>query len=253
MIRVTLPLLMMGIALGGETHQFSHFQHVKKEDLACTDCHNKTINSTTLADARLGLKLNACAKCHSDDTNFNTPKPIVLADSSFRIQRADGPDLKFNHKAHIGANVECASCHGQLIGPPDSGQAVVAVVPAKNLLEMQSCMECHVKKAEVACLTCHTKIDKPISHMSAAWVRGEAHGLQSELGNQDCSMCHEKGQVTTCAECHMGSDARKVHGLNYRFNHGVDVKFKKSDCSVCHAPLDQFCADCHEGKGRQLR
>jgi len=247
---------MIGFALGGETHQFSHYQHVKTEELDCSDCHNKTIKSTSLADSRVGLTLKACVKCHSDDSTFQTPKPIVLIDASFRIKRAEDADLKFNHKAHLSANVDCASCHGQLVAPGDSAPAATAApasVPMKNLLAMQSCMECHVRKADVSCLTCHTKIDKPLNHMSDVWLRGEGHGLQSNLNNQDCSMCHEKGEVTTCAECHMGNDARKVHGLNYRFKHGVDVKFKKSDCSVCHAPLDQFCADCHEGKGRQLR
>jgi hypothetical protein len=51
----------------------------------------------------------------------------------------------------------------------------------------------------------------------------------------------------------MGTDARAVHGLNYRFNHGTDVKFKKMDCAVCHQPLEQFCGDCHEGAGRPSR
>ena len=247
MKRVTLPLLMWGIVLGGETHQFSHYQHVKTEELVCTDCHTKTINSTTLANARLGLTLKACVKCHDDDSNFKTPKPIVLADPSFRLNRAEGPDLKFNHKAHVSAKVECASCHGEIMAPSDSGKAAM---PVKNLLAMKNCMECHLQKAEISCLTCHTKIDKPLNHMSALWLRGVGHGMQSDLSNQDCSMCHEKGSITTCTECHMGSDARKVHGLNYRFNHATDVKFKKLDCAVCHAPLDQFCADCHEGKGR---
>ncbi len=250
MIRVTLPLLMVGIALAGETHKFSHYQHVKTEELVCSDCHNKTTNSTSLAGARVGLTLKSCEKCHSDDSNFKSPKPIVLIDPSFRINRTDDAELKFDHKAHTTAKVECATCHGQLVAP---GEFVPAAQKVENLLGMKSCMECHVRKAEISCLTCHTKVEKPLNHIGAVWLRGQGHGLESNLNNQDCSMCHEKGEVTTCAECHMGSDARKVHGLNYRFNHGTDVKFKKSDCSVCHAPLDQFCSDCHEGKGRKLR
>ena len=244
MSKVILPLLMVGFAFAGQTHRFSHYQHVKTEELECTDCHNKTMNSTTLDKARVGLTLKSCEKCHSDDSEFTTPKPIVLVDSSFRIRRMEGPDLKFNHKAHVSAKVECAACHGLLA---DTGHAVA---PMKNAFTMKTCMECHLQKAEVACLTCHTKLDKPLNHLSTAWLRSEAHGIESNVKDQDCSMCHESGTVTTCAECHMGSDARKVHGLNYRFNHGVDVKFKKLDCSVCHAPLNQFCADCHEGKGR---
>ncbi len=250
MKQVTLPLLIWGIALGGETHQFSHYQHVKTEGLECTDCHIKTMVSTTLAEARVGLTLQACVKCHDDDSDFQTPKPIVLADPSFRLVRSDDPDLKFNHRAHVLAKVQCAACHGTILDSSDTGHALQ---PAKNLLTMESCMQCHVQKAQVACLTCHTKVDEPLNHLSALWIRSMGHGMQANLNKQDCSMCHDKGSITTCAECHMGNDARKVHGLNYRFNHGIDVKFKKLDCAVCHAPLDQFCGDCHEGKGRVSR
>lgn len=246
MKQVTLPLLLIGFAFGGGTHQFSHFQHVKTEELECTDCHTKTMYSTTLAESRVGLTLKACEKCHADDSEFTTPKPIVLADPSFRIQRMDAGGLKFNHKAHISAKVQCTACHGDVLVPGDS----VAALKIPNPLTMKSCMECHLQRAEISCLTCHDKIEKPVDHLSATWLRSQGHGMQSNLRDPDCALCHDKGQITTCDECHMGGDARKVHGPNYRFNHGIDVRFKKLDCSVCHAPLDQFCADCHEGKGR---
>lgn len=249
MIRVTLPLLMLGIAFGGETHKFSHFQHVKTEELVCSDCHGKTMNSTTLPASRVGLTLKSCDKCHSDDSAFRTEKAIELSDPSFLVKRAEG-DLKFNHKSHRSAKVECATCHGELVEKLDSG---AAPAPAGNLLSMQTCMDCHMQKADISCLSCHDKLDKPLDHMSALWLRSAGHGMQANLNDKDCAMCHEKGEIATCDDCHKGSDARVAHGLNYRFNHGIDVKFKKMDCSVCHAPLDQFCADCHEGKGRQLR
>lgn len=247
MIRVTLPLLLIGVAFAGDTHKFSHFNHVKKEELVCSDCHGKTMNSTSLSQARAGLTLKSCDKCHSDDSNFSAPKPIVLVDPSFRIERAVAPDFKFNHKAHAASKVACASCHGELADPEIPAQSA----SAGSRLGMRDCMECHLQKADVSCLSCHDKVEKPLSHMLASWKRSEGHGLKSGLAEKDCAMCHEDGQVTTCSDCHLGDDAKKVHGLNYRFNHGIDVKFKKLDCAVCHAPLDQFCADCHEGKGRQ--
>jgi hypothetical protein len=27
------------------------------------------------------------------------------------------------------------------------------------------------------------------------------------------------------------------------------VKFKRLDCTTCHTPVQQFCADCHEKQG----
>lgn len=253
-LAAALPTLLLGFALGEEAHQFSHTQHVVKEDLACTDCHSKTINSTTLAGARVGLTLKACEKCHSDDSAFAKPKPIVLADPSFRIVRMEDPTLKFDHKAHVTAKVQCSECHGQVSQPAPAGDSTVKSAPQVNLLTMKNCMQCHMQKqtADVACLSCHTKVEKPLTHMSAVWLKSQGHGLQANLG-KDCSMCHEQGAVTTCEECHAGTDARKVHGPNYRFSHGPDVRFHKMDCATCHAPLDQFCADCHEGKGKAAR
>jgi hypothetical protein len=248
-LAMALPSLLMGLALGQEAHQFSHTRHVVKEELTCSDCHAKTMNSTSLGRARVALTLKTCEKCHSDDTAFARPKPIAM-DSVFRIANLGDSTLKFNHKAHLVAKVECASCHGKLPAVFDS---TAAVPPAADLRTMKNCMECHVQKAQIACLTCHTKVEKPMNHLSAAWPQSQGHGLQSNLGNQDCSMCHEQGSITTCEECHAGNDARKVHGLNYRFSHGPDVRFHKLDCAVCHAPLDQFCADCHEGKGKAAR
>ena len=250
-LAAALPTLLLGLARGEEAHQFSHTRHVVKEELSCSDCHAKTINSTTLTRARVDLTLKTCEKCHSDDSEFAKPKPIAM-DSVFRIANIDDSTLKFNHKAHVMANVKCATCHGQL---PAAFDSTAQVPPTADVRTMKNCMECHLQnqKADIACLTCHTKVEKPVTHMSAVWLKSQGHGMQANLGNKDCSMCHEQASITTCDECHAGADARKVHGPNYRFSHGPDVRFHKMDCATCHAPLDQFCADCHEGKGKAAR
>lgn len=251
MNKVWIPLFLWGMSFGGETREFSHHQHVKVEELQCSDCHSKTMNSTAIMDtAKVNHK--TCLKCHDDDEDFKTVKPLTMTDPSFAIRnRAEKGSLKFSHKAHVGAKVECAQCHGDVL---PKGAAPAGLAEA-DPLSMRNCMECHVQKAEVSCLTCHDKVEKPLSHLSAAWLKSEGHGLQSNLKGKDCAMCHEQGHAEggECNDCHMGVDARKVHGLNYRFNHGTDVKFKKMDCSVCHQPLEQFCGDCHEGKGRPAR
>lgn len=255
MNKAWIPLFLWGMSFGGESREFSHHQHVKTEELKCSDCHSKVMNSTARLDsAKVSHK--TCVKCHDDDESYKEVKPLVMTDPSFAIrERAEKGSLKFSHKAHSQAQVDCAQCHGDVL---PKGAAPAGLSDA-NPLSMRSCMECHVRKAEVSCLTCHDKVEKPLNHLSAAWLKSEGHGLQSNLKGQDCAMCHDEAMagvgadVGDCAECHMGTDARKVHGLNYRLNHGTDVKFKKLDCAVCHAPLEQFCGDCHEGKGRPAR
>ena len=248
MTKGLLTLFLCGAGWGAGNTEFSHYQHVKTEELQCSDCHDKTMGSRGLEDLA-PVSDKTCIKCHDDDSGFTVVRPLVMTDLSFKIhEKSEKGSLKFSHKTHgKKAGMECARCHGEVLD-------VGAAAPAKrgpNPLAMKSCMECHVKKAEISCLTCHDEVEKPLNHLSVAWLRSEGHGLASNLKGQDCEMCHE--QTGDCAECHMGTDARKVHGLNYRFNHGTDVRFGKSDCSVCHQPLDQFCADCHEGVGGPAR
>ena len=61
---------------------------------------------------------------------------------------ADTAHVKFNHAPHVRANVDCATCHGNI------GGGTVAQVNVK--LSMGFCVNCHnEKKAPVDCLTCH--------------------------------------------------------------------------------------------------
>jgi hypothetical protein len=213
------------------------------------------MKTSRLEDIKGGVSPKTCMKCHDGEDGFEKARPVVMLDSSFRIpRRAEKGSLKFSHKAHVGADVDCSKCHGETI---EAG-VVPSATAARFALQrttMKSCMQCHVKEqAETSCLTCHDKVSPPTGHMNAFWMRSEGHGLQSSLKTADCAVCHDKtGQVGDCADCHMGTDARKMHGAIYRYSHGTDVKFKKMDCATCHQPLNQFCGDCHEGKGRPAR
>ena len=56
--------------------------------------------------------------------------------------------MKFNHAPHIRANVDCATCHGNIKDQ---------TVAQRNVeLTMGYCVNCHNQnKAPVDCLTCH--------------------------------------------------------------------------------------------------
>ena len=40
----------------------------------------------------------------------------------------------------------------------------------------------------------------------------------------------------------------RVHGLDYRFTHGIDAKGKESTCMTCHE-TETFCVECHNSSG----
>jgi len=55
---------------------------------------------------------------------------------------------RFTHKPHIGAGIECTTCHGEVAG--------MAVMRQARSLEMGWCLNCHRQKsAPTDCLTCH--------------------------------------------------------------------------------------------------
>ena len=63
------------------------------------------------------------------------------------VKMADD-NVKFNHAPHIRANVECATCHG------DVAQQTVAQRSVEHT--MGFCVNCHnERQASVDCLTCH--------------------------------------------------------------------------------------------------
>ena len=39
----------------------------------------------------------------------------------------------------------------------------------------------------------------------------------------------------------------RVHDLNYRYSHGIDLKGKTSECQTCHQ-TETFYAECHDSK-----
>jgi hypothetical protein len=61
----------------------------------------------------------------------------------------DLPDfVRFTHKRHVGAGVECQECHG----PVETMERVVRV----SDLTMGWCLDCHQQRnAEIDCLICH--------------------------------------------------------------------------------------------------
>lgn len=131
--------------------EFPHDVHIGME-ISCTVCH-EGVEIGPVA----GLpSVSTCMICH-----------IVIATDRERIQQLtalseQGIDLawkrvygyvpeahvRFNHAPHIRAEVECATCHGNI------GEQTIA---QRNVdLTMGFCVNCHNENsASVDCLTCH--------------------------------------------------------------------------------------------------
>lgn len=132
--------------------EFPHNTHVEK-GLACTEyCHEAVTKGP-----KAGLpSVNTCLICHAA---IATDKPRIqqitaLSEKGIDLnwQRVYGfaqtAHVRFNHAPHIRANVECATCHGDI-----AHQTVAQRNVDHN---MGFCVNCHrEKRASNDCLTCH--------------------------------------------------------------------------------------------------
>ena len=130
---------------------FPHKVHLEKKAV-CTDCH-ESVEKGPIAGIP---SVKTCMICHSQ---IATDKPLIkqvteYSDKGIEIpwQRVYGftreAHVRFNHAPHIRANVECATCHGDL--------AKQTVAERSVDHGMGFCVDCHrEKKASNDCLTCH--------------------------------------------------------------------------------------------------
>ncbi len=129
---------------------FSHALHVEQARMDCQFCH---------AYARRGPvagipSVQRCVGCHQDILS-EAPEILKVLDyweneepiPWVRIHNL--PDhVRFNHKAHLRAGIDCAECHG------DVGQMTIA--RQVSSLTMGWCVDCHeTHNASRDCLICH--------------------------------------------------------------------------------------------------
>jgi hypothetical protein len=130
--------------------EFSHRIHAQEQGMSCLYCH---------ASARRGPvaglpSLERCMGCH---VRVAADKPEVQKLAKYWNDKQaipwlrvhDLPDyVRFNHKRHVAASVDCRECHGDVARM----EAAVRV----SDLQMGFCIDCHEKRgASIDCLTCH--------------------------------------------------------------------------------------------------
>ena len=167
--KLILPLLFIGLLLLGilvvaglgfhwyineskplQPIAFSHNLHIEKAGLDCTHCHYYVDKSP-----RAGIPaVQVCMKCHE---KVAADKPEIKKLKSYWDKKEPIPWIKvhvqpwhvrFTHKRHIKANIECTYCHGEI-------KAMDTVRKVRSL-EMGWCVTCHRENnAPTDCLNCH--------------------------------------------------------------------------------------------------
>jgi hypothetical protein len=131
---------------------YNHRPHIEVAELECNFCHTGV---DTGPDAGIP-GVNTCMMCHEF---IATDKPVIQEVIAYRDRGEDIPwqrvygwtdeaHVKFNHAPHIRAEVQCATCHG------DVAQMGVAERAVDHT--MGFCVNCHRQEgASNDCLTCH--------------------------------------------------------------------------------------------------
>ena len=131
---------------------FPHSTHVEKK-LSCTDYCHESAEKGPIA----GLpSVKTCMICHE---SIAVDRPLIKALADYRKrghdiswQRVYGyvaqSHVRFDHRPHVLAKVDCATCHGNV------AQQTVA---ERNVdLSMGFCVGCHkARQAPNECVTCH--------------------------------------------------------------------------------------------------
>ncbi|HVS15184.1 MAG TPA: cytochrome c3 family protein [Thermoanaerobaculia bacterium] len=163
---------------------YSHALHVGQLRLDCRYCH-ASVEQSAVANVP---PTKVCMNCHHVVLKESALlEPIRTSLESGRPMRwvrvHDLPDyVFFDHAAHVGAGVGCASCHGAV-------QEMVVVTQVEPL-SMAWCLDCHRDPAP------HLRPLEAVTDME--WTPLEGH---QELARQamterqidpptDCSGCH---------------------------------------------------------------
>ena len=134
----------------GQPIAFSHAHHAGQYEIECQFCHTYARRGPVAGIP----SVQRCVGCHrtilSDRPEiqkileyWENEEPIPW------IRVHDLPDyVRFTHKAHVRAGLDCSSCHGDL--------TQMEIAEQVESLSMGWCLDCHKKRdASRDCLVCH--------------------------------------------------------------------------------------------------
>ena len=128
---------------------FSHKRHSALK-IECKYCH-ASVEDESLAGFPAAAK---CMTCHrtikSDSPDIQRLAALPAGRKPFPSQRVYTlPDyVFFSHARHRRAEVDCRTCHGDVLAG--------SVVTKQVSTSMKACVDCHkVRRATIACNACH--------------------------------------------------------------------------------------------------
>lgn len=223
-------LLFDGLHAGASADRIRplHAVHAAN-DVGCETCHAGVLASKMGTDDLLPRK-EACTPCHDVEDVAACETCHEDAAAPLPIARLGRPAERFNHEAHHGRDIECATCH-----PSDGAGEPTAAAKA-------TCRGCHATTSGLTdCETCHGDLEprRPVSHTS---IWGGTHAIEARVGAADCANCHTQ---TDCEDCHSGENVNpRVHPLDFEFGHARVARNAETDCASCHEERE-FCGACH--------
>jgi hypothetical protein len=129
---------------------FPHATHLNKVGLTCLKCH-----TTADKSPQAGVPaLSVCMECHTK-VKTDSPEIKILTEHWNNKEPVEWNKIhqvpwhvRFTHKRHIKAGIDCAVCHGEV--------KTMTQVHQVRSLEMGWCVRCHQEnKAPTDCWTCH--------------------------------------------------------------------------------------------------
>jgi hypothetical protein len=136
--------------------EYSHWQHVTKEDgprLECTFCHEHADKSARATIPNISI---TCMLCHETE---KTESPEVQKLAAFAARGEQPPWVRvywfdkeahayFTHKPHIRAEISCQECHGDI--------GSMRRVRREVNQTMGWCIACHTERGvSNDCYVCH--------------------------------------------------------------------------------------------------
>jgi len=223
----------------------NHKFKVKDLGLSCDACHSP---SQTMPTLMTFPTMDNCAVCHTDETDMSkgTDKCTMCHtnpdySATMPIDKILMPEIKFDHRKHADAKVDCLSCHNLF--------DKVGVTGDEMLPTMSTCIACH--KAQnvpngTDCATCHVNSNisstKPAYH-TAEWIHTHGKGLSQATIQGTCNNCHTVQSGNDCNSCHQ-REKPPTHNAGWTLGaHGIVARSNPQSCATCHT--QQQCLDCH--------
>jgi hypothetical protein len=257
------------------TIRFNHKKHVGEQKQGCKVCHAGAFTSNSVSD-RLMPKAETCDSCHDVDhsdlkavkagTDANGQCVYCHLGDKAGVNNEVAPmvlptaNLIFPHAKHLGRNIQCGQCHGQV------GELELAT--RDQLPRMSGCFACHNMsgaaqgQAKGDCNICH--LARPDGRMQTnfnagtlvppQWMHNAAHTADflerhKSVAANDSAFCGSCHTANECADCHDGRvRPRKVHPNDWLSMHPQAARQDNPRCTSCHQ-LQTFCGDCHRRVG----